>query len=189
VTCARCQQPAVVQAIESHGTVGYCQTCACARAREVGHERRVRPGAKREASARWLNVEGHRLGLLGELAFARRYHLAVDLRARVNDSGVDFATAAGTVDVKTNSSPKHPNILVPADAKIRADIYVLACVWRKTGVQLMGWCRRSLVEAAPIKQLVVPTRVVAAPQLNAIEALDALLLPPGEPVRADEITW
>ena len=82
---------------------------------------RTKPRAQ---SHRPLGKDHDAVGLAGEEAFAARYGYRVDHEyAQRGDGGADFATHAGSVDVKTYRKPGH--LLVEA-GKVHADIYVLA---------------------------------------------------------------
>jgi hypothetical protein len=168
--CSLCDQVSIVRALEAHGIEHYCSRCALGRAREVAEQRQTQ--GRRAGSTRPLRTDMDWLGLLGELAFARRYDLPVRFKdVPEGDRGVDFETPLGWVDVK--ATPEcYDNLLVPADADLRADLYVVARVGR--AVCLSGWCLRAAVERAPVRTLKIPTRVIAAQNLHPIDEFDVL---------------
>lgn len=91
------------------------------------------------------------VGLLGEVAFARAFRLALDLdRKPKGDGGVDFVMPLKfSVDVKTARKAVH---LIHEKGKPIADIYVLA-EYSDEGpdVKLIGWEWGKVLAAAPVR--------------------------------------
>lgn len=91
----------------------------------------------------------YRKGILGELAFAKAFGLAMDKRWRVTgDDGVDFVLRSGlNVDVKFSTKPSHLWVkekLVGGPA----DVFVLTTSCGPDEVELVGWAKQAdLVDA------------------------------------------
>ena len=130
----------------------------------------------RAPSHRPLGPEHDAVGLAGEEAFAARYGYRVDHEyAQRGDGGADFATYAGSVDVKTYRKPVH---LLVEQGKVRADLYVLAA-YREAdgGADLLGWAARAEVAAAPVSDVGgfgVMSHALPALSLRPVATLDAL---------------
>jgi hypothetical protein len=83
------------------------------------------------------------LGVLGEMAFAREFggRLCVnEAEGERSDPGFDFATRAGTVNVKGTPGASSQYLLLQASRKQHADIQVLAFTNASlTAATLVGW--------------------------------------------------
>jgi len=197
--CAWCDEAGVVQALELAGIVCYCARHAIARARQVAEQRQTQ--GRKPGSTLLLRNDTDWFGILGELAFARRFDLPVRFKDEpLGDKGIDFITPGGTVDVKTGQVG-YTDFFVPASNALRADLYVVARYGERQGVELAGWCRRATLQAAPIRSIkarrssiITPTRIVRAEQLEAIPAIETVIRPPAiacslPMLTADEIQW
>ena len=130
----------------------------------------------RAPSHRPLGPDHDAVGLAGEEAFAARYGYKVDREyAQRGDGGADFATYAGSVDVKTYRKPVH---LLVEQGKVRADFYVLAGYddeAKEAG--LLGWIERASVLAAPVTDIGgfgVQSHAVRREALHGLPSLDAM---------------
>ena len=135
---------------------------------------RGKPGAR---TYRPLGPDHDDVGLAGERAFAERYGYLPDGNVwRHGDSGADFRTLHGTVDVKTYRKPGH---LLVESGKARADIYVLARYNDRDGqATLLGWAVKIEVEAAPVSDIGgmgVQSHAIPVADLHSLAQLDATL--------------
>lgn len=104
---------------------------------------------KNHASSRPFSDDYELIGLLGEVEFAKKTGIMLDLERRLSgDSGIDFVLPLKfTVDVKTAKKPFH---LIHETGKKFADIYVLAGINVEI-VNLIGWEFGKVLEKAPTK--------------------------------------
>ena len=127
------------------------------------------------------NADVHTTGALGEAAFSARYGYPVDTSDRPGgDHGIDFWTALGSVDVKTNHRLFPTNYLLITPGKpIAAHLYVLAAKISETEARLLGWAFRHTVNLAEIdaegERFAPGARYLPHTALRPMEELDRLL--------------
>jgi hypothetical protein len=104
---------------------------------------------KNHASSRPLSEDYELIGLLGEVEFAKKTGVMLDLERKLGgDAGIDFIVPlAFSVDVKTARKPFH---LIHEKGKKFADIYVLAGI-DGDDVTLIGWEFGKVLEKSPAK--------------------------------------
>lgn len=192
--CAECWEESVLDAYREGEPLAspLCWACAVRAARQLAARTVTRfkcpdlPAAVR-ATTRALSETRDLVGLLGELAFARRYRDAGAVMEldKQGDMGWDFNVGGTLFDVKA-SSVGHVNLLMPHDAHsqrvgLRSDVYVIVRLkeWEPVWPERC-WCRREVIEATevwepPRMNLKMPTRVVEEARLGTLAELDALL--------------
>lgn len=115
--------------------------------RDAAHLRLVSIGSTRD-----LTPDRDLIGMAGEHAFARDFHLHHDLRSKpAGDGGIDFwLPLMLSIDVKT--SPRPGYLLVKA-GKVVADIYVLAHATPDNLLagECLGFAFKDEVLAAPLQ--------------------------------------
>jgi len=101
----------------------------------------------------WCSLGTHMIGLCGEFGFAMCYGYDVDKELKIKgDSGFDFVTPTGTVDVKTSAYWDSPILKEHPSKPSWPDRYVLASV--STGqraCRLWGWIDRTKLESLPMR--------------------------------------
>ena len=132
---------------------------------------------KDHESSRPLSKDYEYIGLKGEAQFAEEFGLEIDETLRPGgDSGTDFPTMFGRIDVKT--ARKAYNLLVEED-KVNADIYVLAMYRDYTdNVTLLGWAFKEEVLDAPKRDFGygIINHYIPKDNLHPIESLKAIIV-------------
>lgn len=114
---------------------------------------------KYDPSGRQLTKQTHRIGLLGEFAFAKLVGIFPDISKKRNgDMGIDFEIPLlATVDVKTRNERDgglNDTLMLVEHNKLNADIYVLAINPSDGGAcECVGWMRKENVVRYPLKDL------------------------------------
>lgn len=92
------------------------------------------------------SITRHTVGILGEMAVAQWYNVAIDSsRYEFGDDGYDIVLWGKTVDVKTTATQKLdlPELIVRANRELTADVYFLTHVlnWspEEARIRLIGY--------------------------------------------------
>lgn len=92
------------------------------------------------------SIEAIRTGVLGELAVQKltdNFEQIIFLRG---DPGFDLVKGDTTIDVKTTATHLEiPDLLIPYDQDLVADVYLLAHRLKDRQIRLVGWAPRHLV--------------------------------------------
>ena len=93
------------------------------------------------------SVDANLTGVIGEIAVQKatgRVEQPIFLRG---DRGYDLVHNDRTIDVKTTATHMDvPDLLIPADQELRADVYLLAHRFEPRTVRLVGWAPRRVVK-------------------------------------------
>jgi hypothetical protein len=93
------------------------------------------------------SMDANLTGVIGELAVQKgtgNIEQPIYLRG---DPGYDVVSNGTTIDVKTTSTHMElPDLLIPHDQELVADVYLLAHRYEPRKVRLVGWAPRHVVE-------------------------------------------
>jgi len=112
--------------------------------------------------------ENEILGVLGEMAFGKRFNLYLDLSFNIRKGGSDFRARDGrTTDVKTTEL-EHGRLMVPAwkkDPSKKSDLYALVTGKFPT-FTMRGYATHEQVFASPINNVPKPCFGLTQDQLT-----------------------
>ena len=98
-------------------------------------------------------LTSHQTGILGEIAVSKMYGASIDTEAHdFGDDGFDVSLWGEETDVKstTTDAMRYPELLVPANSELTADLYMLTHIlnWGPDGarIRILGYATRQQVE-------------------------------------------